>query len=80
MKSDVTERIRRAQRAILSPSAPPEDFLSGPESDFGRSERLFSSDCIVLHISGPDIITDLNFIDLPGSLSDIPSTGLKYSE
>lgn len=75
MKSDVTERIRRAQRAILSPSVLPEDFLSGPESDFGRSEKLFSSDCIVLHISGPDI-TDLNFIDLPGSFSDISLTGL----
>jgi len=65
-KFEVTERIRRAQRAILSPSTAADDFLSGAESDFGPSEILFSSNCIVLNIRGPDI-TDLNFIDLPGS-------------
>ncbi|KAF8504661.1 P-loop containing nucleoside triphosphate hydrolase protein [Russula emetica] len=64
-KSDVTERIRRAQKAILSPSVSPDNFLSRTESDFEESDISFSSDCIVLHISGPDI-TDLNFIDLPG--------------
>lgn len=65
-KSDVTERIRRAQKAILSPSAPTVDFLSRDENDFDQSEIPFSPNCIVLHISGPDV-TDLNFIDLPGS-------------
>jgi hypothetical protein len=64
-KPDVTERIRRAQKAILSPSVSPDNFLSRAESDFEESDISFSSDCIVLHISGPDI-TDLNFIDLPG--------------
>ncbi|KAI9508380.1 P-loop containing nucleoside triphosphate hydrolase protein [Russula earlei] len=64
-KADVTERIRRAQRAILSPSASADAFLSGTESDFGKPEVSFSSDCIVLHIHGPDV-TDLNFVDLPG--------------
>ncbi|KAH9965456.1 P-loop containing nucleoside triphosphate hydrolase protein [Russula dissimulans] len=64
-KSEVTERIRRAQRAILSPSTPADDFLSGAEDDFGPSETSFSSNCIVLNLRGPDI-TDLNFIDLPG--------------
>ena len=67
-KTDVTERIRRAQRAILSPSLPLNAFLSGSESDFGHTEKCFSSDCIVLHISGPEI-TDINFIDLAGSFS-----------
>jgi hypothetical protein len=53
-KSDVTERIRRAQKATLSPSASPDNFLSRAESDFEESDISFSSDCIVLHISGPD--------------------------
>jgi len=71
-KSEVTERIRRAQRAILSPSAPTDDFLSRAESDFEpeQSEISFSPNCIVLQISGPDV-TDLNFIDLPGSFLDV---------
>ncbi|KAI0295255.1 P-loop containing nucleoside triphosphate hydrolase protein [Russula brevipes] len=64
-KSEVTERIRRAQRTILSPSVPRDNFLSGAESDLPPSEKSFSPNCIVLQISGPDI-TDLNFIDLPG--------------
>jgi hypothetical protein len=65
-KSEVTERIRRAQRAILNPSTPPDVFLSGAETSH---EVPFSSNRIVLHVSGPDI-TDLNFIDLPGSYVD----------
>lgn len=68
-KSEVTERIRKAQRAILSPSTPPDVFLSGAEPD---RELSFSSNRIVLHISGPDV-TDLNFIDLPGWFLDMPS-------
>jgi hypothetical protein len=62
-KSEVTERIQRAQRAILNPSTPPDVFLAGATTDH---EVSFSSNRIVLHVSGPDI-TDLNFIDLPGS-------------
>jgi hypothetical protein len=77
-KSDVTERIQRAQRAILSPSVLPENLLSGAESDLGQLEIPFSSNCIVLHISGPDI-TDLNFIDLPGSFSDGSQTFSHWS-
>jgi hypothetical protein len=65
-KSEVTERIRRAQRAILNPSTPSDAFLSGAETNH---EVPFSSNRIVLHVSGPDI-TDLNFIDLPGSYVD----------
>jgi hypothetical protein len=61
-KSEVTERIRRAQRAILNPSQLPDVFLSGVDSGH---EVPFSSNRIVVHVSGPDI-TDLNFIDLPG--------------
>jgi len=61
-KLEVTERIRRAQRAILNPSQPPDVFLSGVDPGH---EVTFSSNRIVVHVSGPDI-TDLNFIDLPG--------------
>jgi hypothetical protein len=63
----------KAQKTVLSPSVSPDDFLSGPESDFEQSESSFSSDCTVLHISGPDI-TDLDFIDLPGMFLDVSSS------
>lgn len=61
-KSEVTERVRRAQRAILNPSTPPDVFLSGADT---AQELSFSKNRIVLHIAGPDV-DDLNFIDLPG--------------
>jgi hypothetical protein len=70
-KPEVTDRIKRAQRAILSPSVPPDSFLTGDGIDT-ESEFPFSYNCIILHISGPDM-TDLNFIDLPGSFPDIIS-------
>ena len=62
-RAQVTERIRRAQRAILDPSRDANDFLLGPEPQ--SDDRGFSSDCIVLRISGRDV-TDLLFVDLPG--------------
>jgi hypothetical protein len=62
-KSEVTERLRRAQRAVLSPSTPSEVFLSAADT---ATELSFSANRIVLNITGPDV-TDLNFIDLPGS-------------
>jgi hypothetical protein len=65
-KSEVTERIRVAQRAILSPSTPSDVFLSRADT---ATELAFSANRIVLNISGPDV-TDLNFIDLPGSCFD----------
>jgi hypothetical protein len=68
-KSDVTDRIRRAQRAILSPTIPADAFLTGDGMENTQPEFPFSHNCIVLRISGSDV-TDLNFIDLPGSFSD----------
>ncbi|VDC00608.1 unnamed protein product [Peniophora sp. CBMAI 1063] len=62
-RSQVTERIRRAQRAILNPSRDPDDYLHGPEPQ--ADDSSFSSDCIVLKIRGRDV-TDLLFVDLPG--------------
>src|SRR5712672_2278108 len=61
-KSEVTERIRRAQRAILNPLTSPDAFLSGADA---TNELSFSANRIVIHITGSDV-ADLNFIDLPG--------------
>jgi hypothetical protein len=66
-KSEVTERIKRAQRAILNPLTSPDAFLSGAISGANVANELsFSANRIVLDISGSDL-ADLNFIDLPGS-------------
>ena len=65
-KEFVEERIRRAQRAILSPSEDPDLFLSGPDEDPNHRELTFSKNCVSLDISGPDL-TDLSFCDLPGT-------------
>lgn len=66
-ESQVEERIRHAQRAILNPSKSMELFLNESETgnEKGHSESTFSSNCITLQISGPDI-ADLSFCDLPG--------------
>jgi len=66
----VTERIRRAQRAILNLSTDADMFLKGPDEDLTLSEKTFSEDCICLEIKGKDV-PDLSFIDLPGLSSDI---------
>lgn len=69
-KSEVTERIRRAQRAILNPLTSPDVFLSGATSGANAANELsFSANRIVLYITGSDV-ADLNFIDLPGSWLD----------
>lgn len=65
-KAEVEDRIKRAQRAILNPSRPRKDFLTaGDEDDAETSELSFSSNCVSLQISGPDV-ADLSFCDLPG--------------
>ena len=71
-KKLVEERIRRAQRAILSPSKSAETFLSGPDEDPDVRELTFSKNCVSLEISGQDL-TDLSFCDLPGTPSLFPS-------
>ena len=65
-KSQVEERIRRAQRAILNPSTGHETFLSGPDRDPEIKELGFSKNCICLELGGPDLV-DLSFCDLPGT-------------
>jgi hypothetical protein len=66
-KSDVEDRIRRAQLAILNPSKEPSGFL-GPlgQIDGGtKNEMSFSSDLVSVRISGKEM-DDLSFVDLPG--------------
>jgi hypothetical protein len=67
-KEQVEEHICRAQLAILNPAKSAKSFLEleDPKTLTGHNnERSFSSDCITLQISGPDI-ADLSFCDLPG--------------
>lgn len=67
-KSEVEERIRRAQRAILNPSIPISHFLDGEDEDPDQRQLTFSTNCVSLQISGRDV-ADLSFCDLPGNLS-----------
>ena len=66
-KSEVEERIRQAQRAILNPSKPYKVFLEGKQESQHSAELSFSNNCVSLQISGPDI-ADLSFCDLPGAV------------
>ncbi|KAI0302311.1 P-loop containing nucleoside triphosphate hydrolase protein [Multifurca ochricompacta] len=61
----VTERIRRAQCAILNPSTPTHQFLHAPPDQLEERQLSFSSNSVCLEISGKDI-DDLSFVDLPG--------------
>ena len=63
--SEVEARIRRAQRAILNPKKLPKDFLDNEDEDVLDSELNFSTNCVSLQISGPEV-ADLSFCDLPG--------------
>ena len=64
-QSEVEERIRQAQRAILNPKKQPKDFLDNEDEDELDSELNFSTNCVSLQISGPEV-ADLSFCDLPG--------------
>lgn len=78
VKSDVEERIRRAQFAILNTDdlKKLDHFLTAPEETFQvpGSQQSFSANCITLQISGPDV-ADLSFCELPGTLV-VPSLSL----
>lgn len=65
-KSLVTERIRRAQCAILNPDTPFTFFLDAPPDDLEQRHLSFSSNSVCLEISGSDV-EDLSFVDLPGA-------------
>ncbi|GLB38018.1 putative TRAFAC class dynamin-like GTPase superfamily, dynamin Fzo YdjA family protein [Lyophyllum shimeji] len=74
-KSEVEERIKRAQWAILNPSLREtkgaKHFLTG---DHHGIELSFSSNCVSLQISGPDV-ADLSFCDLPGLIAGVGMAG-----
>jgi hypothetical protein len=61
----VTERIRRAQCAILNPNTDPDFFLDARPDDLEKKHLSFSSNSVCLEISGNDV-DNLSFIDLPG--------------
>jgi hypothetical protein len=79
-KTLVTDRIRRAQSAILNPDTENDFFLDAPPDDLEDRDLSFSSNSVCLEISGKDV-EDLSFVDLPGGYfkhiwSD---NGLSYS-
>ncbi|KAJ6598572.1 P-loop containing nucleoside triphosphate hydrolase protein [Mycena sp. CBHHK59/15] len=71
-KSEVEDRIRRAQRAILNPSKPSRIFLEDDDEDW--AELSFSTNYISLQISGP-AVADLSFVDLPGLIASVSRDG-----
>jgi len=76
-KAEVEDRIRRAQRAILNPNVNPEEFLYDSELDdekHAEAELSFSQNSVSLEISGKDV-ADLSFVDLPGLIASVGSTG-----
>jgi hypothetical protein len=64
-KSEVTDRIWRAQTAILNPSTNATHYLSAPLGESNEREVSFSSNSVCLHITGKEV-EDLSFVDLPG--------------
>ncbi|CAA7260361.1 unnamed protein product [Cyclocybe aegerita] len=71
-KSEVEERIRRAQRAILNPDRSLEDILQEDVNATYENQLSFSMNCVSLQISGPDV-ADLSFCDLPGLIASVSS-------
>ena len=65
-RSEVEDRIRRAQRAILNPQKPAHTFLEHNDRLTTVDSLSFSHNSVVLQISGPDV-ADLSFCDLPGA-------------
>jgi hypothetical protein len=61
----VTDRIRRAQCAILNPNTDSDFFLDARPEDLEKKELSFSFNSVCLEISGKDV-DDLSFVDLPG--------------
>ncbi|KAH7883426.1 P-loop containing nucleoside triphosphate hydrolase protein [Phlebopus sp. FC_14] len=73
-KSEVEDRIRRAQRAILNPSREPADYLNDDALIPDKNEVSFSRNYVSLEISGPDL-ADLSFVDLPGFIASVGEGG-----
>lgn len=65
-QSQLEERIRRAQRAVLSPNTDYTLFLNKPEEECPPSELTFTPDSVQIEISDSNL-TNLSFFDLPGT-------------
>lgn len=72
-KSQVEDRIRRAQRAILNPSKDHKTYLNQDDLP-DETEVSFSKNYVSLEISGPEL-TDLSFVDLPGLIASVGTGG-----
>lgn len=72
-KSEVEDRIRRAQLAILNPNKSSLEFLGALGDAGGKitNQMSFSSDLVSVRILGRDV-DDLSFVDLPGTISHGP--------
>ncbi|KAF8733469.1 hypothetical protein RHS02_07334, partial [Rhizoctonia solani] len=69
-KTDVEDRLRRAQLAILSPGIDSSLFLRDPLPRTSSTTVAFSENFVSVEISGPDV-TDLSFCDLPGIIANV---------
>jgi hypothetical protein len=81
-KTEVEDRIRRAQRAISNPSTPYQQFLENANVAPETRELSFSTNCVSLQISGRDV-ADLSFCDLPGKcdyLSMLPAAHSQHHQ
>jgi GTP-binding protein EngB required for normal cell division len=72
--NEVEERIRRAQRAILSGSTNYRKFLEGEDESLEEPRLSFSANCVSLQISGRHL-ADLSFCDLPGIIASVGQGG-----
>ena len=63
---EVEDRLRRAQKAILNPSTPVDQFLEAINIGSMETELSFSPNFVSVAISGPNA-ADLSFCDLPGT-------------
>lgn len=67
-REEVEIALRRAQVAVLNPQLPSDGFHHLTTQDLKKysNNLAFSRNVVCLDISGPDL-TDLSFVDLPGT-------------
>ena len=67
-KTDVELALRRAQSAVLNPSIDQSRFLEKSARELKQMDNQlkFSRNAVCVQLSGPEL-TDLAFVDLPGT-------------
>lgn len=67
-KAEVEHMLRRAQEAVLHPDVKFEVFLEDgwQEKVKGKQPLRFSQNIVCIELTGPEL-TDLSFVDLPGT-------------